>query len=186
MQDLVPKINSISYKWWYWAQRMVFQALAGASLLSFCADGEAKVVKGHWELVNTVLHVGFGSCVEWTVIDEQKLVDDISLHLCMKPSEIEDTADSAVSYVDSNIQATKASNIIAENMMLKRVGAKIHPCLSQLVTGKATELSPLSCTLACRPSWNCQMRNFSGQPYFAMILQRPSRLTVSNALVRSI
>ena len=40
---------------------------------------------------------------------EQKLIDNINLHLglCLKPSEVEDRAVSAVSNVNSNIQATK-------------------------------------------------------------------------------
>ena len=88
---------------------MVFQALAGASLLPFCANGETKTVTGHWKLINTVFYVGFGSSVQRTVIGEQKLVDDNSLHLCLylKPSEVEDRAVNAVSNVDSIIQATK-------------------------------------------------------------------------------
>ena len=48
-----------------------------------------------------------------------------------------------------------ASNSVTENMMLKRVRAKTHLCLTPFVTGKAAELSSLSCTLACMPSWNC-------------------------------
>ena len=84
-------------------------------------------------------------------------------------------------------ESLNASNRIAENMILKRVGTRTLPCLTPFVTGKATELFPLSCTLACMPSWNCltMAMNFSGQPYFAIILQRPSLLTMSNTLVRS-
>ena len=91
--------------WWRWAQCMVFQALASASLLSFWADVWAKIVSGHWELVNTVLHVGFGRSVQCTVVSEQKLVNDISLHLglCLKPSAVKDS----VSNVDSVVQAIK-------------------------------------------------------------------------------
>ena len=153
----------------------------------FCADGWAKIVTGHWELVKTVLHVGFGSSIQCTVVGEQKLVDDIShLGLCLKPSGVEERAISAVSMVDSIIEPLNASNSIAENMIPKRVVARTHLCLTPFVTGKATELSLLSCTLACIPSWSCVMMemNFSGQPYFAIILQRPSLLTMSNALVR--
>lgn len=35
-----------------------------------CTDGETKISAGERKLVNTVLHVGFGSCVEGTVISE--------------------------------------------------------------------------------------------------------------------
>ena len=44
-----------------------------------------------------------------------------------------------------------AANSITENMILKSMGARTHPCFTTFVTGKATELSLLSCTLA----WNC-------------------------------
>ena len=37
---------------------------------------------------------------------------------------------------------------IAENIMLKSVGARIHPCLTPFVTGKALEDSPSSRTRA--------------------------------------
>ena len=120
---------------------------------------------------------------------KQKLIDDISLHLglCLKPSKVEDRTVSAVSNVDSIIWAIKCIKKQCRNMMLKRVGARTHPCFTQFVTGKAMELSPLSCTFVCMLSWNCLMveMNFLGEPYFAMILQRLSLLTISNALVRS-
>ena len=47
-----------------------------------------------------------------------------------------------------------ASNRITENMMLKKVQVRTHSCLTPFVTGKATELFPLSYNLACIPSWN--------------------------------
>ena len=73
-------------------------------------------------------------------------------------------------------ESLNASNSNSKNIILKRVGTKIHPCLTSFVSGKATELSQLSCTLACIPSWNCltMVMNFSEQPYYAMILKRPS------------
>ena len=81
----------------------------------------------------------------------------------------------------------KASVSMAENIMLKRVGAKTQPCFTPLVTGNASEYSPSSCTLAFMPSWNCWTiaMNFAGQPNLAMIFHSPSRQTVSNAFVRS-
>ena len=85
------------------------------------------------------------------------------------------------------LASLKASVNIAENMRLNRVGAKTQPCFTPFVTAKGAEASPLSCTLAIIPSWNWRVMvmNFLGQPYFSMILQRPSLLTVSKALVRS-
>ena len=88
---------------------MVFQALARASLLLFYADNLAKVVTGNWELVNAVLRIGFGSSVQYTVVAEQQLVDDVSLYrgLCLKPSEVEDEAVITVLNVDFTIRAIK-------------------------------------------------------------------------------
>ena len=76
---------------------------------------------------------------------------------------------------------------MAENIMLNRVGACIQPCLTPFVTGNGSENSPSLWTRASIPSWNCLTiaMNLVEQPNFAIIFQRPSRLTVSNALVRS-
>ena len=81
----------------------------------------------------------------------------------------------------------KASVSMAENIMLNRVGAIKQLCLTPFVTGNGSENSPLFWTRASIPSWNCLTiaMNLVGQPNFAIIFQRPSRLTVSNALVRS-
>ena len=46
----------------------------------FCADGLAKIVTGHWELVNTVLNVGFGSSVQYTIIYEWNIYICIHSH----------------------------------------------------------------------------------------------------------
>ena len=94
--------------WWCWARHTVFQALAGASLLTFfCADGSAKIVTGRWELVTTVLQAAFGCSIQCTVVGERKLVNYINLRLglCLNPSELENRAVSA--NVDSIIRATK-------------------------------------------------------------------------------
>ena len=62
-----------------------------------------------------------------------------------------------------------------------------QPCLTPFVTGNGSENSPSFWTLASIPLWNCCTiaMNLAGQPNFAIIFQSPSRLTVSNALVRS-
>ena len=81
----------------------------------------------------------------------------------------------------------KASVSMAENIMLKRIGARTHPCFTPFETGNGWDISQLSWALASMPSWSCctMATNFWGHLYFAMILQRPSLLTVSKALVRS-
>ena len=111
----------------------------------FCADGLAQIVTGHCVFVNTVLHVGFGSSIQCKVFG-------LHLGLCLKPSEVEDRAVDVVSNVDSIPESLNASNSITENIILKRVGAKTHPCLTLFMTGKTMGLSSLSCSLACMPS----------------------------------
>ena len=79
----------------------------------------------------------------------------------------------------------KASVSMAENIMLNRVGVSTQSCLIPFVTGNGSENSPSFWTCASIPLWNCLTiaMNLVGQPNFAIIFQRPSRLTVSNVLV---
>ena len=151
----------------------------------FHADGYAKIVTGHWELVNTVLYVGFSSSVHCTVFGKQKLVDDINLHLglCLKPSEVEDRAVSAVSNVDSIIRATKCTkqhrkkhdteksrdrdtfllNLICNRKVYGAFSIVLHPCMHAIM------------------KLSSDGDEFSGQLHFAMILHKPSLLTLSIA-----
>ena len=71
--------------------------------------------------------------------------------------------------------------------MLNSVEAITQPCVTLIVTGNGSENSPSFWILASIPSWNCRTiaMNLAGQPNLAIIFQSPSRLTVSNALVRS-
>ena len=74
---------------------------------------------------------------------------------------------------------------MAENIMLNRVGARTHPCLTPLVTGNASEPEPSSRTLAIMPSWNClttEMKIFR-HPNLTMIFHSPSLLTESKRLL---
>ena len=146
-----------------------------------CADGKAKVVAIIRELVNAVLHASLCGSFEGTVIGEQEVV---GFHL--KPAEVEDGAISPVLDADADA-SLKASVSMAENMRLNRVGARTQPCFTPFETGNGSEVSPLSWTLASMPLCSCRTMamNFLGHPYFAMIPQRPSLLTVSKALVRS-
>lgn len=68
----------------------------------------------------------------------------------------------------------------------EKFGASMQCCLIPLETGKASERSPSSSTLAAMLSWSCLtvVMNLSGQPNFTITLQRPSWLTVSKALLR--
>ena len=78
----------------------------------------------------------------------------------------------------------KASVSMAENIMLNSVEARTQPCLNPFVTGNGSE-NAVILTLASILSWNCLTiaMNLAGQPNFAIILQSPSWLTVSNALI---
>ena len=80
----------------------------------------------------------------------------------------------------------KASVSMAENIILNSVEASTQPCLTPFVTRNGSENSLSFWTLASIPAWNWRIiaMNLAGQPNFAKF-QSPSRLTVSNALVRS-
>ena len=71
--------------------------------------------------------------------------------------------------------------------MLKGVGTNTRPWLTPFVTGNGSEYSPSFWTRASMHSWNRHTiaLNLDGQPNFAIIFQSPSRLNVTNALVRS-
>ena len=71
--------------------------------------------------------------------------------------------------------------------MLISVEVSTQPSSTSFVTGNVSENSQSFWIHASIPSWNCRTiaLNLAGQPNFAIILQSPSRLTVSNALVRS-
>src|SRR6266536_6429139 len=85
------------------------------------------------------------------------------------------------------LQSLNATSSIIEKKMEKSSGASTHPCLVPLVTLKGAEVSPLSRTQPCIPSWkDCIMlMNFGGHPLFFRIFESPSLLTESKALVGS-
>ena len=128
-------------------------------------------LRGSKEQISHIVHLNFG--------------------FGMKCTQIEQFAICPESYRDSitvvTVLSLKASASMAENIMLNKVGAGTHPCLTPLVTKIGSEDSPSSWTLTCIPSWNecTSAMNLSGQPNFAIIFHRPSQLTVSNPLVRS-
>ena len=84
-------------------------------------------------------------------------------------------------------ESWKASVSMAVNVMLNSVGASRQPCFTLFVTGKGVDDSPLSRTWAWMLSWNWRtnVMNLSGHPNLLMMLQRPLRLMVSKAFVRS-
>ena len=70
----------------------------------------------------------------------------------------------------------------------KRVGVSMQPCLTPLLTPNSAEALPSNCTVLIIPLWKdlTMLRSFGGQPISHSILNRPSLLTRSNALARSI
>ena len=85
-------------------------------------------------------------------------------------------------------QSRKASVSMVENVMLNSVtGASTHPFDSIYYRKWFRELSIILDPCKHMSSWNCRTIaiNLAGKPNFAIIFQSPSRLTVSNALVRS-
>ena len=82
------------------------------------------------------------------------------------------------------ITILKTSVSMAENKMLKIVGASTPPFLIPFVTRSGSEYSSSFWTRASMQSWNCptMIMNRAGQPNCVIFFQSPSRLTVSNAL----
>ena len=98
-------LPSVVAPWWRCsAQHMVFQVLAGASLLSFWCQNCHRPIRICQQFCMLVLVVAFSA-----QLSANRNIDNISLHfgLCLKPSEVEDKAISAVLNVDSGIQTTK-------------------------------------------------------------------------------
>ena len=81
----------------------------------------------------------------------------------------------------------KTPVIMGRNIMLNSVGASSQPYLTPLVTKIGSNNSPSFWNRERIPSWNCRIiaMNLTGQSNFVVIFQSPSRLTESNALVRS-
>ena len=69
---------------------------------------------------------------------------------------------------------------MVENKMLKRVGARTHPCLTPFCSLNGDNDWPLSSTLACTPLWNWQtmVMKLRGYPYLALIFHNSCLLTV--------
>ena len=69
----------------------------------------------------------------------------------------------------------------------KRVGASTQPCLTPLQMLNASDMLPSKRTVPCMLLWkdSRKLRSFGGQPMRGRILKRPSLLTRSKALVKS-
>ena len=69
----------------------------------------------------------------------------------------------------------------------KSAGAKTQPCLTPLRISKGLEELPLTCAVIFVSVWkdSIMLCSLGGQPIFGITLKRPSLLTRSNALVRS-
>ena len=158
--------------------------------LSFLgANCKSEVVANSRNATNTLLHHGLSGSVKRTVISEQKVTHCslLDLGLRLKPAQVP---------ISSVPNTNTLSIVVAEGIRqhgcehrVKQfyVGARTKPCLTPLVTGNASEESPLSSTWASMPSWNWRtiVIDLSGQPILLIIFHKPSRLTVSNALVKS-
>jgi len=71
--------------------------------------------------------------------------------------------------------------------MPNNVGARTQPCLTPVQIGKALDTELSNWTRAFMFSWNATRMesSFSGQPNSLGMLDKPDRLIVSKALVRS-
>ena len=136
------------------------------------------------ENLSTVLHVGFGSSVLRTVVGEQKLVDDFSLHLdlSLKLSEVEDRAVSAVSKSDSNIRATKCIKQHRRKYDAEKSGGQDTSLLNPICDGKgygAFSVVFLSCIHAIM-----KLSNDSDEFFGETVFCHDSRKAVSADRVR--
>ena len=79
------------------------------------------------------------------------------------------------------------TRVIATRSRLKMIGARTQPCFTQTSTGKLEDWDPAMTTWAHIPVLNCcsMAIKVGGQPNVRRMFQRRSRLTVSNAFVRS-
>ena len=68
-----------------------------------------------------------------------------------------------------------------------KVGARTHPCFAPLRMLKAADVEPSKTTVPFMSSWKdlMMLRSLGGHPILGRILKRPSLLTRSKAIVRS-
>ena len=86
-----------------------------------------------------------------------------------------------------SLQSSNAYWRCMEKKITKRVGAGKQPCFTPLLTGKASEVTPLKQTVLCISSWKevTMLCSLGGQPIFCRRLKSPLLLTRSKAFVRS-
>ena len=100
------------------------------------------VVTGPRELLCAGLHLLLGGGIEGTVVGKQEVSGGYLYHLCDCLQETHLSCIWMMSIPSS--LSRKASVSMAENMMLKSVGAGTQPCFTPLVTEKASDISPTS------------------------------------------
>ena len=154
-----------------------------------CRDGETKVCAGLGEYVHTFLHVCLMVAFS-TQSSANRESSTVSLFTFVLACSLQGLKSlPSVRYPKSTPTSPlrNASVSMAENIILKRVGASTQPCFTPFVTKNGLENSPSFWTLACMPSWNWRtiVMNLAGQPKVAIILHRPSRQTVSKAFEKS-
>ena len=74
---------------------------------------------------------------------------------------------------------------MAVNIVPNNVGTRTQPCLTPLMTGNASEVSPLSSTRVSIPSWIWRTIEIDLSEQLHFFFHNPSQLTVQNALVKS-
>ena len=85
--------------------------------------------------------------------------------------------------------AEREENSVIANMRVKRVGTSTQPCLMPLETGKGSDTNLFFHYASHHSNKDrrdlMMLTNLGGQPSLKSMANRPSRLTVSKALVRS-
>ena len=81
----------------------------------------------------------------------------------------------------------KACMSNAVKKITKKVGARMHPCLTSRLIGKRRDLEASTWTVPCMSSWSFRimLSNVSGQPNRLRIANNPDLRTRSKAFVKS-
>ena len=140
-------------------------------------------------MLHDVLHVHNGMCNKVSIIRIKKLPDKIvwGLWLCVKSPKIKNFPRGTKTNHHTKITIVKCKQRTAERQIEKRVGAGMSPCFTPLSTDNCSDSWPLKLTwafilrLSCL-NWSTKL---GGHPNLPKVFHGASRLTVSNALVRS-
>ena len=123
----------------------------------FQADGQPKLLTGIRLMINQLLQlqISFSMSHQCCIVREKHLMDADPHYLCSgaQASNVEQLTISSGAEVDALSKSVRANLKSMEKNIPKRVSARIQPCFTPLLTGKASEVLPLKQTILCMSSW---------------------------------